>query len=215
MSPFAHPEAQLEPQQSQDGSQPTLAIPVTPEPHTRISAGQHSPGNSGSPSFRPSNEHDSLSGGDAAQPVPPSGSSNGVKPSDQSSRPTGQYLAAEQKPNLSTHNSSADAASPSRPPVTNAEQKSSFSQPLQARESSFHSSGNTPISQSTRGVGSREQRTAASSSCAGQSHSWQQNGMHEPPGSPTMDDVLLGRSAATDRAALQELLDIKAPVQVS
>ena len=208
VSPFALPEAQHDPRVSLDGLQPAPISTVTP-PGVHL---QHrSPQHDQSPAFVPDVAEDQhipsvVAGAHVAQQAPLSSPGNPQDSVDQSGIGLQSNLQTIGNP-LAFGNSTLPEG-PERPSATETRQCLAPNQLTQITSSPGSVHQAPPAL--TRAGGSDN----ASMQHSGQQHS-RPFGQQEVPSSPTVDDVLSGRSAATDRAALQELMGLKAPVPVS
>lgn len=209
VSPFALPQAQHDPRVSLDGLQPAPISTVTPPDHLQHRSPQHDQ----SPAFVPALAEDQhlssgVTGAHAAQQAPLSSTTNPQDSADQSGSALHTGLQTGGNPFAIGNSASAIADGPKRPSAADTGQYLAPDQLTQIT-SSAGPTHQAPLASSREG----------GSDNASMQHSGQQHGrplgQQEAPSSPTVDDVLSGRSAATDRAALQELLELKAPVPVS
>lgn len=201
ISPFSAPAAQLDSRESLDGLKPNQAASVAPN---SISAGGGLPLQSHPLTFRQSHaEQDPnsrVSAAPAEQQARLSGNPFAGPGSDQSASAMPGTPAAHGTPLAQNMSYSMNPAGAGTPPVAGA--------------------APVLIKQALAAPSSSAQNLNGSLSHGDQARAGQQGLLGNPGqagkvGSPTVDDVLSGRSAATDRAALQELLEIKAPVAVS
>ncbi len=205
VSPFALPEAQYDPRESLDGLQPALISTASPlDVHLEHRSPQHDQSPASVPgSAQHQHASSGVNGVHAAQQAPLSSTANPGNSADQS------VIAPQSgNPFAFGNSASADAEGSGRPSAADTGQHHAPSQ----------------LNQITSSPGPTQQALAAQSRVDGPEnrsmhHSGQQRGspfgQPEVPSSPTVDDVLSGRSAATDRAAVQELMELKAPVQVT
>ncbi len=210
LSPFALPEVQLNPRESLDGSRP---VPISPAAIPDIHLQQRSPQHEQSPPYKSGIAEDQhvssgLTGAHAAQQGPFSSTADVEDHAGQSRTALHSALQMGGNPFAGGNSASAHAECPKRPAAAATGQHLASTQPTQIT-SSLGQAHQTPAAQSrVHGSDNRSMQHAD-----GQHSS--SFGLQEVPGSPTVDDVLSGRSAATDRAALQELMELKAPVPVS
>ena len=190
---------------------------ITPQAHTNILLEHRSPQKDQPPSSRPKNAQDhsaagGVSGPKAAQHTPVSSTAVPADNSYQSRHALQDCPQTGGNPFAESNGTGAHAAGTTVASVRDTEHQSEFSQPSQNLRSSPR-----PICQARVAHSSQEGNNSSSATYADEPRSQrvEQNEIIGTPGSPTVDDVLSGRSAVTDRAALQELMDIKAPVSVS
>lgn len=214
VSPFSAPEVQFEPRKSLDSMQPAV---ITPEAHTNIILEHRSPQKDQPPSSRPkfAQDHSSadiVSGNRAVQHTPVSSTAFPADNSDQSRHALQDCPQTGGNPFAESNGSGAHAAGITVASVRDTEHQDTFSQPHQ----NLHSSSK-PICQARVAHSSQEGDNSSSATYLDEPRRKRvrQIDILGSPGSPTVDDVLSGRWAVTDRAALQELMDIKAPVSVS
>ena len=210
VSPFALPEAQYDPRESLDGLQPApISAASPPDVHLEHRSPQHDQSPASVPGTA-QHQHASsgVTGAYAAQQAPLSSTADPGDSADQNGNAPHSGLQTTGNPFAFGDPASAAAEGPEYP---------------SAADTGQHHAPNQ-LTQITSSLGPTQQALAAQSRVHGSDnvsmqHSGQQPGspfgQPEVPGSPTLDDVLSGRSAATDRAALQELMELKAPVPVT
>ncbi len=210
VSPFALPEAQFDPRESLDGLQPALISTASPpDVHLQNRSPQHDQSLASAPGTAQDQHVSSgVAGAHAAQQAPLSSTANPGGSADQSGSAPHSGLQATGNPFTSGNSASAGAKGPQRPSAADNGQTLAPNQLTQITSIPRPTPQALAALSGVDGSGSR---------CV--QHSDQQHskliGQQEVPGSPTVDDVLSGRSAATDRAALQELMELKAPVPVT
>jgi len=214
VSPFSAPEVQFEPRKSLDSMQPAV---ITPEACTNILLEHRSPQKDQRLSSRPKHAQDHSSAGvasgtQAVQRTPVSSTAGPGDNSDESRHALQDCSQTGGNPFAESNGTGAHAAGTTVASVRDIEHQAKFSQPCQ----NLHSSPR-PICQARVAHSSQEGDNSSSATYLDEpcSKRVRQNEIFGTPGSPTVDDVLSGRSAVTDRATLQELMDIKAPVSVS
>ena len=210
VSPFALPEAQYDPRESLDGLQPALISTASPpDVHLEHRSPQHDQSPASVPgSAQHQHASSGVNGAHAAQQAPLSSTANPGNSADQSVIAPHGGLQTTGNPFAFGNSASAAAEGPDTPSAADTGQHHAPSK----------------LNQITSSPGPTQQALAAQSRVhdfdnvsmqdSGEQHS-KLVGQQEVPGSPTVDDVLSGRSAATDRAALQELMELKAPVPVT
>ena len=199
ISPFSAPAAQLDSRESLDGLKPNQAASVAPN---SIPAGGGLPLQSHPLTFSHAEQDPNIrvSAAPAEQQARLSGNPFAGPGSDQSDSAMPGTPAAHGTPLAQNMSHSTNPAGAGTPPLAGA--------------------APVLIKQALAAPSSSAQNLNGSLSHGDQARAGQQGLLGNPGqagkvGSPTVDDVLSGRSAATDRAALQELLEIKAPVAVS
>ena len=209
LSPFALPEVQLDPRESLDGLQPLPISPVKiPDVHLQQRSPQHDQSPSrGSGSAEGQHVSSGLTGAHAAQQAPLSSTADVEDHAGQSRPAAHNGLQTGGNPFVGGISAGTHAGGPKYPSATDSGQHLASTQPTQIM-SSAGPAHQTAVQSRVHGsdIGSMQP--------TGEQHS-RPVGLQAVPGNPTVDDVLSGRSAATDRAALQELLELKAPVPVS
>ena len=231
VSPFAQPEAQLNPRESLDGSQP--AQPAL-ESRSPVSGGHVLSGQTQAPAIRPVASPEAFP---RVQRGHPSGIPSGLEGSGhRQSGPRQGSSPGLQSPRVSGSSSTGVTQSPLRVSHMGLDQ-SSPTQIIRTSDGTLiqapgHVQAGRP-SNSSQGLFSHPVAASpesgngfATPASDHQQHAQRQARQHDFPGSPASDsrgivisprveDVLSGKSAATDRAALQELMDLKTPMQVS
>ena len=202
ISPFSAPEVQLDSCERLNGLKPNQAASVAPN---SISAGGALPLQSHPLTFTQSRaDQDSNSGTSRA-------------PAEQQTRLSRNPIAGP----ASDQSESAMPGTPAAHGTPLAQNMSYSTKPAGAGTSPGIGAAPVLIKQALVAPSSSAQNLLNGSLSHGDQARAGQQGLLGSPGqagkvgSPTVDDVLSGRSAATDRAALQELLEIKAPVPVS
>ena len=230
VSPFAQPEAQFNPRESLDGS-----VPAQPalQPQDPVSGGHVLSGQTQAPVFRvgaspeafprvqrghPSGIPSGLEGSDHRQ----SGLRQGSSPRLQSPRVSGYSSTGVSQSPLRLSHTGLDQSSPGQIIRTSDGTLIQAPEHGQAGRSSKRSQGpfSHPVAASPEsGHGFA---VPASDQQRAQQQARQQHFSGSPASdsggmviSPRVEDVLSGKSTATDRAALQELMDLKTPMQVS
>ena len=230
VSPFAQPEAQFNPRESLDGSLP--AQPAS-EARNPVSGGHVQSGQTQAPAVRPGPSPEAFP---RVQRGHPSGIPSGLEGSGHRQSGLRQGSSPRlQSPHVSGNSSMGVTQSPLRVPHTDTEESS----PGQIIRTSDETLIQAPehgqaerSSDSSQGLfshpvaASPERGNGFATPASGQQHAQRQAGQQDFSGSPASDpsgmvisprveDVLAGKSAATDRASLQELMNLKTPMQVS
>ena len=230
VSPFAQPEAQFNPRESLDGSLPAQPASEARDP---VSGGHVLSGQTQAPAGRPGASPQAFP---RVQRGHPSGIPSGLEGSGHRQSGLRQGSSPRlQSPHVSGNSSMGVTQSPLRTSHTDTEQslpgqiiRTSDGTLIQAPEpgQAARTGNSSPGLFSHPVTASPERENGFATPASGQQHAQPQARPQDFSGSPASDssgmvisprveDVLSGKSAATDRASLQELMNLKTPMQVS